>query len=60
MQRDDFSTLDIVKARNIPRERLREWMTRGFIQPSQPAAGPGTRASFTRKDVYAVEFFRNE
>jgi len=57
--RDKFSTLDIVKALEIPRERLREWMNRGFIKPSEPARGQGTKAVFTRIDVYGVALFRH-
>lgn len=56
--RDEFSTLDIVKALGIPRERLRDWMNQGFIKPKKPAEGQGTRAIFIRNDVYAVELFR--
>lgn len=56
--RDEFSTLDIVKALGIPRERLREWMTRSFIKPTISAQGQGTKASFSRLDVYCVELFR--
>lgn len=55
---DDFSTLDIVKALGIPRERLREWMKRKDMIPSVSASGKGTKAIFTRLDVYAVELFR--
>lgn len=54
---DIYSTIDIVKALNIPRERLRDWMTRGFIRPSLPATGKGTIAIFTKTDVYAVALF---
>jgi len=54
-----YSTFDIVKALDIDRERLREWMNRGYIKPSQSAQGQGTRALFSTLDVYAVELFRN-
>ncbi len=53
-----YSTIDIVKALNIPRERLKDWMTQGFIRPSLPATGIGTIAIFTRIDVYAVALFK--
>jgi DNA-binding transcriptional MerR regulator len=56
--RDQFSTLDIVKALDIPRERLREWLVRGYVRPSVSAEGQGTRAIFTRTDVYTVALFR--
>ena len=55
----EFSTLDIVKALEIPRERFREWLTRGYISPSiQEAKGQGTKALFNRTDVYMVAIFR--
>ena len=57
--RDAFSTLDIVKAFGIPRERLRKWMEMGFVGPTEPAKGRGTKAVFTRVDVYCVELFRH-
>jgi hypothetical protein len=55
---NEFSTLDIVKALKIPRERLRDWMNRSFIEPSVPADGQGTKAIFTREDVYGVALFQ--
>lgn len=56
--RDDFSTLDIVRALGIPRGRLREWVDLGFIKPSVMAEGQGTKAVFTRHEVYGVAIFR--
>jgi len=56
--RTEFSTLDIVKALGIPRERLRDWMNRSFVVPSSSAHGQGTKAGFTRHDVYGIALFR--
>ena len=56
--RQEFSTLNIVRALDIPMERLREWMVRGFIKPSRPSEGQGKKAVFTRADVYMVALFR--
>ncbi|MFW9824717.1 MAG: MerR family transcriptional regulator [Candidatus Thorarchaeota archaeon] len=55
--RDKFSTLDIVKAFHIPRERLRDWMNNGFIVPTTKSEGQGTKAIFTRDDIYMVALF---
>jgi hypothetical protein len=55
---NEFSTLDIVKALKIPRERLRDWMNRSFIDPSVPADGQGTKAIFSLQDVYGVALFQ--
>jgi hypothetical protein len=57
--RDKFSTLDIVKVLEIPRERLRSWMKEGFVQPTIPAQGQGTKAVFMRHDIYAVSLFND-
>jgi hypothetical protein len=57
--RDEFSTLDIVKTLEIPRERLRSWMKEGFVQPTIPARGQGTKAVFRRHDIYAVALFND-
>ena len=53
----DYSTLEIGKALDIPRERLRDWMDRGFIKPTIAAKGQGTKAVFTKSDVYCVALF---
>ena len=54
---DLYSTLDVVQALNIPRERLRDWMIRGFIKPSLPSTGKGTISIFTKVDVFGVALF---
>jgi len=55
--REEFSTLDIVKALSIPRERLRDWMNNGFVIPTISSQGQGTKAVFTRNDVYLAALF---
>lgn len=55
--RNQFSTLDIVKALGVPRERLRDWMNNGFVVPTISSEGQGTKAVFTRDDIYLVAFF---
>ena len=57
--KEHYSTLEIVKALGIPRERLRQWMNEGFVRPSQPSPKQGSRALFTRHDVYAIALFRD-
>lgn len=56
--RNEFSTLDIVKALDIPRERLREWINRSYVRPTEPARGQGKKSVFTLQDVYNVQLFR--
>ena len=57
--KQNYSTLDIVKALEIPRERFREWLTRGYVKPQKPARGHGRPAVFTIEDVWMVALFRN-
>jgi len=57
--RDVFSTLDIVKTIEIPRERLRSWMKERFVVPSIPARGQGTKAVFSRYDIYGISLFND-
>lgn len=53
---DDYSTIDIQNILGLPRERFREWILKGFVCPSVPSSGQGSRASFTRENIYMVEF----
>lgn len=55
----NFSTLDITKLLKIPRERLRSWMKEDYIKPSVQAKGKGTRAEFTKRDLYLVAVFES-
>ena len=58
MKNSKFTTFDIIKTINIPRERLQDWINREFIKPTTPAKGQGTKALFTINDVYQIELFR--
>jgi len=58
-KRDAFSSSDVAKALNIEPERLRQWIRLGFVTPSTPAQGQGSRGIFTRGDVYSAELFRH-
>ncbi|MCX5804183.1 MAG: hypothetical protein NTU69_11750 [Proteobacteria bacterium] len=59
IKRTEFTTYDIQKALNLPRERFRDWINRGFVAPSVAAEGSGTKAIFTIQDVYGVALFRD-
>jgi len=49
-----YTTFQIIKALKIPRERLKDWMEKGFVKPSlQQARGKGTKALFSLLDVYS-------
>ena len=54
-----FTVTDIEKLR-IKRERLQDWMVRGFIEPSiQKAFGQGTKNLFNIYDLYKIQIFKN-
>ena len=53
----NFTTFFIIKALGIPRERLQDWMNRGFITPTIAADGKGTKALFTLNDIYGISLF---
>lgn len=55
-----FTTFDISKALGIPIDRLRQWIDLGFVNPSiQSARGRGTKALFSRRDLYTICLFRD-
>lgn len=56
-RRDEFSSFETADALGIPIERMRQWMKLGFITPTKPAEGQGTKAIFTRGDVYRTALF---
>jgi hypothetical protein len=52
-----FTTSNITKL-GIKRERLKDWMERGFIEPSiQKAEGQGTKNLFSIFDLYTIMLF---
>ena len=43
---------------SIPRERLKDWLTREYIVPSiQKASGQGTKNLFSLMDLYLIKLF---
>ena len=51
-----FTTTDVKKL-GIKRERLKEWMSKGFVQASVKASGPGTKNLFSLLDLYQIKLF---
>ena len=55
-----YTTFQIIKTLKIPRERLKDWVEKGFVKPSlQQAQGKGTKALFSLLDVYALALFKH-
>ncbi len=58
MNEHRFTTFQVSKGLGIKYGRLREWIDRGYVEPSiQKAAGAGTRSIFSLFDVYLVKLF---
>ena len=54
---EEFSTFQVSKLFNIERTRLQEWLDRGFFEPFRKASGKGTKAVFTRENLYQLRLF---
>ena len=53
-----YSTFDIVKIFGIKRDRLQDWLMKGYIEPSiERADGIGTRNRFDLWDLYHIALF---
>jgi len=58
---EEFSTLDVCKILNLKRERLRDWMNRGFIEPGTYLEQPKTAADiavFHREELFRTYLFK--
>lgn len=56
--REDFTIKQAVEITQIPRERLKTWLLRGYIRPSIAAGvGPGRSNLYSRVDLYAIALF---
>jgi len=55
-----FTTFDIQEQLDIPIDRLKDWMNRGYIQPSiLKASGQGTKNLFSRQDLNLIKLFKH-
>lgn len=53
-----YSTFEIKDILEMPRERLQDWIQRGFIYPSlNQAKGRGTKNVFSLWDLYGIALF---
>lgn len=52
-----YSSFEIMRALEIPKEKLRDWIDRGFITASIPSPGRGRPAGFTKSDIYGLALF---
>ena len=49
-----YTLSDISKILGIQRERLSDWLVRGFIKPSAKSKGQGKPSWFTKGDIYLI------
>lgn len=52
-----YSSFEIMRALHIEKEKLRDWIERGFIRATTPSPGRGKPAAFTVKDIYGLALF---
>jgi DNA-binding transcriptional MerR regulator len=52
-----FSSFQVVKILQIKKERLQEWLHKGFIAPETRASGRGTRNRFSQTNLYEIALF---
>lgn len=56
--KNEYFAQDIVKIMGINQNLLTQWISRGFVKPSQPASGSGTRNIFSFEDICRIELFK--
>lgn len=55
----EFLAKDVEKITGVKRNRLQQWLERGFIAPSvQVAYGHGTRNIWSTSDLYTIALFK--
>jgi len=55
---ESYSTFDIMRVFSLKIDRIKDWISRGYIVPSiQRANGRGTKSLFGRNDLYLIGLF---
>jgi hypothetical protein len=54
---EELTSFEVSKKLGIPYGRLREWIVRGHVKPSTQAHGQGSKAYFTKFDLYLIKLF---
>ena len=59
LERNEFSTFEVMKILGISCARIREWIDGEFICPSiQLSPKQGVKSIFSRWDLYGIELFK--
>lgn len=60
MSKTEYQLKEVLNALDIPRERFREWLLRGYIKPSiQKAQGTRIINKYSLRDVYGIALFKH-
>ena len=58
--KEPFTTFDISKILDLKIDLQKDWMKRGYIEPSiQKATGQGTKNLFSIEDIYLIALFQH-
>jgi DNA-binding transcriptional MerR regulator len=56
---EKYTAANVLKITGVKRQRLHDWIDRGFLSPSiQRAEGAGTKNIFNRYDLYRIAIFK--
>lgn len=55
---EEFEAGDVMDLCDLSRPLLSQWIGRGYIKPSKPAKGQGTKNIFTVQDICRIEIFK--
>ena len=57
-KKQEYLAAEVCKITDLNQNQLTAWLTRGFIKPSVPADGSGTRNIFSVEDIFRIELFK--
>jgi hypothetical protein len=59
-QSEDFTTFDVCRILNLKRDRLKDWIERGFIVPAaQEDVARGKKSYFDKWGLYMIKLFHH-
>ena len=53
-----MTSFELCDMLGIYRERLQDWVNKGYVSASFPADGAGTKADYTHRDVIKISTFK--
>jgi hypothetical protein len=55
--RRTYTSFQVIEILGIKREKLQDWLARGFVEPDVKAKGYGTKNLFTKANLYQIKLF---